>query len=176
MRLRFTMILGVAVVTEDTGEIVGTVSGFLPHPDTGRIEGFFVDLPGMFQHDVLFLLTRDIRSWGIRITVRDSDVLFPPEEQIRLQSLLEDSRPIVGQRIITETGAYVGRCRDVQFDTRYFQIEWLFPKRWARWRVAFPVTEIIEIRREAIVIKDQKALGDVKVAEEGGVMKLPEMA
>lgn len=176
MQLRFSTILGIPVVTEDTGEVVGMLSGMLPHPDTGKIEGFFVELPGMFRRETLFLLTRDIRSWGLRITVRDGDALFPPDEQIRLQSLLEDPRPILGQRILTETGAYVGRCRDLQFDTRYFQIEWLFPKRWGRWRLPFPVSEIIEVRHEAIIIKDQKVLGEEEKRKDTTLLKMPEMA
>ncbi len=142
------------VLGEDTGQILGTVSGILIHPDTGVIEGVFVHAPGFFSHEDLFLGVVDILHWGMRITVRSADVLSPLEDRVRLQPLLAGDRPILGQRMMTESGMVLGRCRDVQFSTKDFRLEWLFPKRFFQWKIPVPASQILEVRRDVVVIKE----------------------
>ena len=81
-------------------------------------------------------------------------VIFIVIAGIRLQSMLSDRRTVLGQRIATESGRALGVCRDVQFNTETFLIEWLFPKRFFRWGIALPVAEVKEITPRAIIIRD----------------------
>ena len=157
MRVRFTRCPGLPVVDDDTGEPLGAISGILLHPDTGVVEGFFVRTPGLFRGPDRFLGSVDILHWGTRITVRHVDVLTGPEERVRLQPILESGRPVLGQPIITESGTVLGRCADVQFDTEHYRLEWLFPRRFLHWGVPVPASQIVEVRREAIVVKDPPA-------------------
>ena len=80
MHMRFTTVLGVSVVEEESSEQIGVLSGILLNPDNGKIEGFFVTTPGFLHSETLFLSSLDIRSWGVRITVLDRSVLSPPEQ------------------------------------------------------------------------------------------------
>lgn len=141
------------VLDSETGELLGTVANILIHPDTGKVEGFFVRIPGLFAEQ-LFLGSDDIRHWGTRITVRGHDALSPVDDRVRLQPLLDGHRPVLGQKILTESGASIGRCRDVQFSTVDFRLEWLFPRKFFRWSLPVPVSQILEVKPEAIVIKD----------------------
>ena len=151
------MCLGMPIVAENADEAVGTLSGILIHPDLGRIEGFFVRVPGLFQTDHLFLATQDVLHWGSRIRVLDPDVLSPLEERVRLHSLFLEGRTVLGQKILTESVRQVGTCRDVQFETKTFRLEWIFPKKWWRWGTGIPATAIIEVRGDAIIVRDLAA-------------------
>lgn len=153
MRVRFTSAVGLPVVEDETLDVIGTLSGILIQPDTGVIEGFFVRVPGMLGREELFLSSLDILHWGTRITVRNHDVLAPIDERVRLLPLLADRRTVLGQPIMTEDGMPMGRCRDIQFDTRHFRLEWLFPRRFFRWRTPIPATQILEVRPEAVIIR-----------------------
>jgi sporulation protein YlmC with PRC-barrel domain len=97
----------------------------------------------------------DISRWGTRLYVRNADVIAPADDRIRLQALLEDNRTVLGQKIVTESGVRVGRCKDVQINTDSMHIEWIFPKKCLRWGVALPVSEVIEVTVAAIIIKDR---------------------
>lgn len=154
MQVRLTTALGMSVREEETGEEVGTLSGILVHPDTGKIEGFFVAIQGFMQHEQLFLSVLDIRFWGLYVRILDRDALSDLEDRVRLQPLLEDPRTVLGQRMRTESGVQLGRCADVQFDTQFFQVEWLFPRRLWRWKSPVPISEVLEVRPDAIVIRD----------------------
>lgn len=145
------------VVTEENGETVGTVSGIVVHPDLGRIEGCFVRVSGFLRADVLFLPCPDILHWGQRLRVRSQAVIAPFGELVRLRQFVADGRTVLGQRILTESGSFIGVCRDVQFETKTFRLEWLFPKRFLRWRRPIPASAIVDVRREAVVVRDLAA-------------------
>ena len=173
--MRFTASVGLPVLEQETAEVLGRVSGMLLHPDTGRVEGFFIRTEGFFSSTDLFLSSLDIVHWGMRIIVRSRDALAPAEERVRLQPLLEGKRTILGQRIVTESGRTIGRCADVQFSTRDYVLQWLFPRRFWRWGLPIPASQIIEVRTDAIVVREPSASVPEKEAEEEEVAILPPM-
>jgi len=164
MQVRFSTALGLPVTDEEMTEQIGTLSGVLLHPDTGQVEGFFVRVPRFLHAEELFLSSFDILRWGLRVIVRDRDVLSPVEERIRLQSLLEDGRTILRQPIVTDTGRALGRCGDVQFDTVHFVVHWIWPKRWGRWGIPLPMSQVLEVRKDAIIVRDPAVAAPEKAA------------
>lgn len=154
MHVRFSTVEGLPVVEESGEEEIASLSGILIHPDNARIEGFYVRVPSFFRSEELFLSVIDIAHWGSRIRVRSADVLSPLDELVRLNALVEEGRPVLHQKIVTENGATLGVCRDVQFDTISFYTEYLFPRRLGRWRRAIPVTSIVIVKKEAVVVRD----------------------
>ncbi len=157
MQLRWTLSVGLPVTDEEATDALGKLSGIVLQPDTGKIEGFFVQGGGLWPGQQLFLSSLDILRWGTHVSVRSADVLGPSEDRIRVQSLLAQARPILGQPIMTENGRVLGRCADVQFDTEHFDVQWLFPRRWLRWGVALPVSQIIEVRKDAVIVRNTAA-------------------
>ncbi|OGJ60272.1 hypothetical protein A2635_00345 [Candidatus Peribacteria bacterium RIFCSPHIGHO2_01_FULL_51_9] len=157
MHVRFSTCKGTAVVEEGTEEGIGILSGILIHPDKATIEGFFVQPLGIGLGKEPFLLSSDIIHWGVSIRVRDRAVLGDIADIVRLQDILQQRRPILGQRIRTEAGRMVGWCRDIQFNTERFMLEWLFPKKWFWWGVALPASDIFEVKEEAIIVRDSVA-------------------
>ncbi|MBI3619445.1 hypothetical protein HY213_05440 [Candidatus Peregrinibacteria bacterium] len=181
MHVRFETSLGMTIATEETGEALAILSGILINPDTAKIEGFFASIHGGFLgRETLFLSSLDIVRWGSRVWIRRADALSPPEERVRLQPLLEDRRPVLGQRMRTESGRVIGTCRDVQFDTLHFLIEWLFPKRSFRWGIAIPISEVVEVRPDAIIIRDPPAVSEEAKEEQAEkpplIAQMPEAA
>lgn len=150
MQLRFSTARGTPILCDSTHALLGTIAGILIHPDTGVVEGFFVHASAGEGNP--FLASIDIVRWGQEVHVHDPDAVFPVQERIRLQPLVEDERPVLGQRIRTEDGRALGRCRDVQFDTKSMRCQWLFPRRFWRWQRPVPVADIVEIRRDAIIV------------------------
>lgn len=154
MHVRFSTCKGTAVVEEGTEEGIGILSDILIHPDKGTVEGFFVQASGIGFGEEAFLLSSDIVHWGVSVRVRDRAVLGDITDIVRLQDILRQRRPVLGQRIRTESGRTLGRCLDVQFNTERFVLEWLFPKKWFWWGVALPVSDIVEVKEDAIIVRE----------------------
>lgn len=156
MHVRLSTCLGMAIVVAETQEPLGTLGSLLIHPDTGAVEGIRFSAGGLGrgEHCVSSL---DIVHWGLRIDVRDADVAGPLGECVRLQEALREGRTVLGQRMLTEGGFFLGRCADVQFDTERFQVEWLFPRKWFRWGRPLPIASVLEIRPDAIIVREAEA-------------------
>ena len=155
MHVRFSIVRGTLVVDEQTQQTLGGISGVLLHPDTGNVVGFFVVGMGYLAGQELFLLAADILSWGTKVHIRSEDRLTPPQDLIRLVALLEHPRPILGQKIVTQRAKRtLGTCSDVQFDTKHFQLEWLFPRRFFMEGRPIPASDIIEVTQKAIIVRE----------------------
>jgi sporulation protein YlmC with PRC-barrel domain len=154
MHVRLSTCLGAGVIDRG-GEFIGVLSGVFLHPDTGKIDGVFVAVPaGIFATVQLFCAAEDIAHWGAMVQIGSRDALAPIEDRIRLAPLLREGRTVIGQMIRTESGRTIGVCRDIQFDTGKMCIEWLFPKRFFRWGIALPIADVIEVRRDAIIVRE----------------------
>src|SRR5687768_9929978 len=104
MHVRFSTCLSMPVTEEGTEEELGSLSELLINPDTGKIEGCFVSVPGFLRSQQLFITVMDIVRWSTRVYVRNSDALFPIEEHLRLLPLYMERRTLLKQPIRTETG------------------------------------------------------------------------
>ncbi|PIR53486.1 hypothetical protein COU76_00860 [Candidatus Peregrinibacteria bacterium CG10_big_fil_rev_8_21_14_0_10_49_10] len=166
MQVRFSTCKGALVAEESSEEVLGLLVDVLIHPDSGRIEGFSVHAVGGQQQGVLFCSSADVLRFGARIYVRSADVLCDPYDIVRLHSLLQDTRRVLGQRVRTESGQYIGRCRDIQFNTETMTLEWIFPKGFLRWKRAIATSDILEVREDCIVVRDAPL---VSVTEEDAV-------
>lgn len=155
MQTRFSTVAGAHIVEEQSMECVGFLRAPLIDPDTGIIVGFFVLGAHPDAPVDAFVASADIIAWGTSVHIRSLDVLSPPEDLIRLRGILHDDRRVLGQTImIRGTRRTIGRCADVQFDTRRCALQWIFPRRFWIYRRPIAVTEIEEITPEAIWIAD----------------------
>lgn len=176
MHVRFCNCLGMQVIEAVNDEILGVLSGILIDPDSGSVEGFFVKASGFLTRHELYCSALDVLRFGTRVVIRDEDALSPAEDRIRLQALLADTRTVIGQRMRTESGHIIGTCRDVQFDTEAMHVEWLFPKRWWKWGIALPLSEVTEITKAAIIVRDLRKPEKETVQQESTLAPLPEIS
>jgi len=145
-------------------------------------ECLFVLLGGLLTEGAtLFCASADIVHWGMDLQVRSSHSVAPLSENIRLERLWAEGRTIVLQRVVTEQGRVLGRCRDVQFDTARMRLEWLFLRRFLRAGLPVPTSEIIEVRADAVVVRDplcgQTAASKSAPSEEASTFEgFPEIA
>ena len=139
------------VLDDQTQETVAFLRDPLLDADCGRILGFHVASPA----GMLFLSAADILSIGTKVHVRSAVKLSPPDELVRLRTALDDERYFLGQTIRNrETGRALGTCGDLQFETNHFAVEWLFPRRWFFFGQPVPASDILEVTKDAVWVKD----------------------
>lgn len=165
MHIRFSHCRGLPVVEEQSQQPVGTIEDIFIHPDMGKAEGFFVRIRHFLHSETLFLGTADIAHWGRTVMIRDRDVLAPLEDHVRLQQLFDEGRTVLGQKMVTESGKALGTCGDVQIETHTFRAEWFFPRTLFGWGRPVPVTSVMEVRPDAIVVREQSLTQEVKAED-----------
>ncbi len=157
MHVRASACRGLPICEHDNQECLATVFQPVFQPDTGHVEGFSVRVPGFARSRLEFLSSDDIGHWGLVIRIRHRDIISPLEERLRLREIVGSGRSILGQPIVTEQGRVLGRCADLQFETHFFQLEWLFPRRFWRWGLPIPARDIVEVRPDAVVVRERQA-------------------
>jgi len=154
MHIRASQAVGTQIVDDSVQTTIGILGEPLIQPDTGHIIGFFV-FSLMMGDAHIFLQTNDIVSWGTRVHVLSAERLGPPEDFIRLKQPLLEKRTFLGQPIYTnESKKFLGRLDDVQFNTRTFIVEWLFPRKFFFYRQPILLTDVHEVTEEAIWVRD----------------------
>lgn len=176
MHVRLSMVLGTYVVEDQADTVLGRLSDIVLNPDTGVVVGFFVRGPGLFSSP-LFLSVMDIVAWGTVVHVRDEHRLCPPEDLVRLRSILADPRKVLSQRMETKKHVYLGVCQDIQFDTRQFVMEWLFPRKWLFFTgIPVAASDILEVTPKAIIIREKtSAVPEKEKAEPAEEVRLPDV-
>lgn len=166
MHLKFSIALGTPVVEDESHQMIGKVSGVLLHPDTGQIVGFFVLVSsGLLSTHELFVQCPDIISWGTRVHVRSADRLVPPEDVVRVTNIMSGGRTILGQNVVTERKkTLLGVCRDIQFSTRTFMLEYLFPQKMFFAGTPIPASDVVRVTETAIIVREPARRKKVKSA------------
>ena len=172
MHRRFSSLLGHSIHAEDTDEHVGAVVGICIDPDTGRVEGFHVLIPGFLQLKTLFLSSADVLRYGTSVHIASGDRIAPISDWIRLEHLEYTLRTVYRQRMVTESGRTLGRVADVQFNTDTSMLEWIFPRRFFRYGTPLPVSEIVEVTDAAVVVKDQIRVEGEPIHDEADVFDI----
>lgn len=154
MHVRFSSCRGLPILEDGTQDFCGWVNGIVLHPETGNVEGFTVRGGGGAGGEA-FLLRDDIVRWGKCVWIRSVHAIGPLEDIVRLRSVLSDPRRILGQRIRTESGKKLGVCRDIQFSTATWGLEWIFPRKWwVFWGIPIARKDIVEVTTNAIIVRD----------------------
>lgn len=156
--------IGTEVIDDLDHHVHGIVMGLLIDPDRGKVIALFVGVPG--ASELFALQTQDIAAWGNRIHIREAELMGPVSDFIRLQEFLSDDRTVIGQQIRTKDGVKLGKCTDVQFETETFMVEWIFPRKFFRKGLAMPISDVLEIKSEAIIVKNQGPKGEEVTDEE----------
>jgi hypothetical protein len=164
MHVRASACRALPVCELDGNERLAFLETTVVNPDSGHVEGFIVRIPDFLRSNREFLSSNDIAHWGLVARISHRDLIGPLDERLRLQQIVRSGRTVLGQPIVTEGGRRLGRCRDLQFETHFFQLEWLFPRSFFRWGVPVAARDIVEVRADAIVVKDRQATAPVETA------------
>lgn len=161
MILRLTEIIGTRIESERSDRVIGSVKFPLIDPETGKVVALVLSI---LKQKIL--APYDIIKWGSVIRVHDRDSIVDAEEILRAKELLKNYSPILGKKVETKSGDFLGKVFDYGIDTVNLELNSLFiAKRWLWFKYA-PVEvarkNIIEITPEKIVVKDM----GVKVTKE----------
>lgn len=151
-------LLNIPVMSLRTGGQVALAELPIINPNNLKIEGWYCD--DHFSKEKLILLTQDIREIVPQgFAVDDHDVLSPPEELIRLQSILELNFALLGKQVITNHRRRVGKVTDYATDTSSLIIQKLYVsqpiyKNITGGNLTIDRSQIIEITDRYVKIRD----------------------
>ncbi len=109
-----------------TGGRIARVLELIINPSNLKIEGFYCQ-DEFDKKKTVILLSQDIRDIIPEgLVVDDHDALTPPDELVRLKSVLEIGFKIIGKPVYTESKQRLGKISDVAIDIDTMLIQKLY--------------------------------------------------
>lgn len=152
-------LLNQPVLSLRSGAPIGIATAPVINPNNLAIVGLYCKESARDKKP-LVLLTQDIREWIPQgFAVDDHDSLAPPEDLVRLQSVLKINFTLLGKAVYTQNKQRLGKVSDFAVDDQSFMIQKLYVsqnivKNLSGTGLSVDRNQIIEITDKRIVIRD----------------------
>ena len=147
-----------SVLSFHSGQIVGKITKFLVNQDNFKIE--LLEIVETESKSPKYLSTNDVRSAIDRLVIINSeDDIAESEDIIRQKELIKSGFNILGSKVITQDGKYVGKANDFTIDYDNFTALKIYVKggllkRLMNVNFIIDRNQIIEVRNGKIIIKN----------------------
>ena len=163
MQILATSLIGTDVISIHSGQNIGKITDWLVATKDLKVE-----LLKIVSADkkTYYLMTRDVRAIGnnikFMIIIDSADKLSEKEDLLRHQELIDSNFNLRGLKVITQSGKRIGKVKDLSIDDQdffiiKFHIKARALKRIANERLLVDRGDIIEIKKDRIIIKDSYA-------------------
>lgn len=166
MKKLFSQLVGRPILCQEAGGPVARVFDLIFDPDTGVMVAVSVH-PRVRE----VVAAHDIKAWSPSIVIRDYDSITAPEDVVKVQQALRRRGPLFRSRVVTRSGKDLGRVVDYLVDldadrllkimvAKLFLGIFVFNER------IFPASDIVEMRPDRIIVRDDSETVRVPVGEQ----------
>lgn len=147
------------VLSLRTGGPIATVVAVLVNPNNLSIAGLYCKRSPR-DKDATILLPQDIREWIAQgFVVNDLDSLSPPEDLVRLKSVMAIDYQLLGKPVCTKNKRRLGKVNDFAVDDATLSIQKLYigqniVKNFGGTGFSVDRGQVIELNDRRIIIKD----------------------
>lgn len=160
-------IIGMPILSHGEGDHLAILGQPIIHPDTGKIEAFWVKpLTLPFRQGVL--LADDILEWKKYIYIKNDRAIAEPDEVIRISEILDRGSLFLDNRVVGESGRGYGKVFDLDFDDRIMYLRYLFVRKSFLFMHGpvriFSYENVLEVQPSQILVKEEVEKGSEKIA------------
>lgn len=158
MLVRATPLIGLDVISVNTGEKIEKVEDVMYDPRRQRVTGLLVDEAGFFK-DAKVILLENIKSIGKDAILVDSKEAIKKASQIssEVATVARSNTYVTQKKVITETGTELGVVADIFFDDKTGQVEELNVTRGIKdiqsGQKRVPISEVVKVGEDATIVR-----------------------
>lgn len=166
MLIEYSKLTGAPVFSLEDQNRVAELDGFFIDEDDGKIEVLIARTPGLFKK-MKFIPTKEVEEMlKDALIIRDSESLVDPNEMVRYNKKLKKRARIIGERVVTKSGDYIGKVNDFVIESKSLVVTRLYVRRIFDQRIIHS-SAILKIERDKIVIKDKFEMTKPEIAPIG---------
>lgn len=154
MQRLFRDIIGMPVFAEDFGGPVAVLRDLVIDSENGKVMAVVVN-----KRKNKVIVPMDILAWKRYMRIRSADVILEGQDVVRVHEVQKRGIAIFGNKVVTESGKGLGIVSDYVVDTKFFEMKKIFVSKnilgiFSSGRRIIPAKDIIEVRPEKIVVRD----------------------
>ena len=174
-------LMGMPVISIEKGEEVAKIHDIIYNAEQGRLIGFFVTRGGgLFSSGESFYLgADDLHALGEDAVTVDTAQVLTPLKGISKSPVEEAGQPVLGKRLLTEGGKFLGNVEDVlvERETRRvvaYEVSGGLWQDMMRGQSDVPVSRVTTIGKDVVVVPD--IVEDQVMEPTGGLIATAETA
>lgn len=182
MLVKATNLIGLPVITLDTGEKIETIKDILYNLHTNLVEGLLIDAGGWFSKAKV-ILTQNIQSLGEDAVMIPSTSAVNTANEIEeeVAQIAKDGEYLTKTKIVTETGKELGNVSDLYFTLPDGAVEKLevsqnLVQDAAKGKATISVNDIVKIGKDATIVSAAAAQALKEQSAQGGAQALTQQA
>jgi sporulation protein YlmC with PRC-barrel domain len=139
------------------------LAGFFLNEKEAEVEAVIAKTSG-FWGKVKFISVKEIVELSkSALIIRDEESLVEPNEMIRLSKKMKKRAKIIGEKVVTKNGDFIGTVNDFVIESGSLTITRLYVKKLFDQRIIHS-SAIIKIEQKIITIKDKFEMAKPEVA------------
>lgn len=117
MTIKGTDVIGLNIVTVNTGETIDKVTDVIYDPTTNQVSAILVDEGGWFK-EARVLLISNVKAIGKDAVMIESAEVIQKASEVpsRIASIADDSNHLTKDKVLTEDGTDLGQVSDIFFE------------------------------------------------------------
>lgn len=116
MNIKVSKIISLPVLIVSYGQKIGEVKDFIIDYKTGKVLAIFLKPRNFFDKSKIIKL-EDVKDFGRdAIMILKEDVLKEIDKESKIKKILDSKIKIIGNKVITQRGNYIGEVEDYEID------------------------------------------------------------
>jgi len=154
MLIEFTKIRGLPVFELEGQKHLAQLSDFFVNEDDGTIEAVVAKTAGIFHH-LKFISAKEIVELSkSALIIQNEESLVPPAEMVRLHKKYQKRAKIIGERVLTKSGEYLGVVSDYVIESKSLSIIRIYLRKLFDQRIIHS-SAIEKIEQHKIIVKNK---------------------
>jgi uncharacterized protein YrrD len=153
MLILISQLLNQPILTVDDGEMIGSIHSPIIDPNGGKLAGYYFS-SGFFNLKKEVLPVDAILGYEkSTLVVRDHDVALPLKDEPKIRKILQKKLPVLGAKVVTESGKALGKTNDLLLDTELDMIVKYYVHSILNDRI-ISAEHVVSIEKRGIVVED----------------------
>lgn len=154
----------------ETKSKVGTLKDFFIDQEEKCVEAAIASTGGMFKHEKYIAAKEILELTKDALIVESTENVADPKEMVRLHKKEKTRAKIIGEKVVTKKGDFLGTVYDYVLENSTFCITRIYIKKLLDQRIIHS-SAIVKIEQHKIIVKDNFEMvkptpipGDAKLA------------
>jgi len=171
MLIEFSKIRGLVIFEVENQSRVAELIDFFIDEDEGTVEAAIARSFGVIRH-LKFISGKEIVELSkSALIIQNEESLVPPAEMVRLHKKYRKRAKIIGEKVFTKKGQYLGIVNDYVIESSTLSIVRIYLKKLFDQRIIHS-SAIVKIEEKKIIVKDNFEMAKPEVVPAGARAEL----
>ena len=153
MLIEYSRLKDLPIFELETKSKVGVIKDFFIDHEEKAVEAVIASTGGIFKREKYISAKEILELTKDALVVESSESIIDPKEMVRLHKKEKSRAKIIGEKVVTKKGDFLGTVYDYVLENSTFSITRIYIKKMLDQRIIHS-SAIVKIEQHKIIVKD----------------------